>query len=359
MRILLFLLVISSTLRAQENDSLFSRIMVIKNDTERVNRLYKRGYDLRNQNPQWAFEYGKRTENEALKTHSEKHIAKSYNLLGIMFYKKGNYKNALRYHKQALLLRKKNKDTLGMAFSQTNLGNVYSGMSLFGEAEEFYLSAIRNYESLGDKKRIADCLLNIGGMNYVQKKYDEAIENFKLAAEITPMNDYDAKAIYFTNMAAAFIKKGLAEKSIAYSEDALKLRIMVDNNLETADNYLNLGDAYLQLKDFKKAKHYIDTASFIAERDEYFELRREAAETFSRYYYDIKNFEQAYNWLKKYQTLGDSIRSLQEEEKQEFYFDEEVNYSNDQEQSLQNIWLLVTVFALVIFIPFYLIRFKR
>lgn len=360
MRFLLFLLLLSFTVRAQENDTLFSQINAIQNDTERVNQLYKRGYELRNQNPQWAFEYGKRANREALKTRSERHIAKSYNLLGVMYHKCGNYKTALHYHKRALQLREKNRDILGIAFSQTNLGNVYSGLNMFEEAESAYLAAIHNYEILDEKTRIADCLLNLGGMKYVQKRYDEAIEYYKMAVEVTPMNDYYTKAIYYTNMAAAFIKKGMPEKGIALSEDALKLRIMVDNYLETADNYLNLGDAYLQKKDFVKAKYYIDTALFIANREDYFELKHEAYETLSRYYYETMKFEQALYWLKKHYALGDSIRILREEVQKNFDFDEDVkSYQYQEPQALQNVWLLTLIFAMIIFVPFYLIRFKR
>lgn len=372
MRFFLFLFFISFSVHAQDNDTLFSRIISVQNDTERVNQLYKRGFSLRNQNPQWAFEYGKRAETEALKTKSKKHIAKSYNLLGIMFYKRGNYRTAMRYHKQALHLREKINDVLGIAQSQTNLGNVYSDIEMLYEAEEAYLNAIKAYKQSGNNEKITDCLLNIGVLKHKQKQYDAAIGSYKMATEILPMNDYYSKAIFLTNIGAAYVGKGMIdmvkgtidkemiEKGIAYNQDALKLRLMADNYLETGDNYLNIGEAHLPLGNFDKAKYYIDTALYIANKNNYFELRYQAYKGLALYHNETKNFKEAFVWLKKYYDLGDSIIAMQAEDKRQFDFDEEAeHYQYQKHQALHNVWLLVSVFALVIFIPFYFIRFKR
>ena len=74
----------------------------IPNDTERVNQIYKAGFEMRNSNPELAYQYAIVCEAEAVKSNSDKHLAKSYNLLGVLFFKKGNYQQAIKFQKKAL-----------------------------------------------------------------------------------------------------------------------------------------------------------------------------------------------------------------------------------------------------------------
>ena len=105
MRFSLFLLLIYNALSGQENDTLLPRILALNNDTEKVNQLYTRGFSLRNSDPQTAFYYANLCEEKAQISESKIHLAKSYNLLGILFYKKGDYKTALAYHKKAVSVK--------------------------------------------------------------------------------------------------------------------------------------------------------------------------------------------------------------------------------------------------------------
>src|SRR6185369_8611512 len=105
MRLTVFLLLIYTIVRSQESDTVLPRILALHNDTEKVNQLYARGFSLRNSDPQTAFYYANLCEERAQISESKIHLAKSYNLLGILFYKKGDYKTALAYHKKSLALR--------------------------------------------------------------------------------------------------------------------------------------------------------------------------------------------------------------------------------------------------------------
>jgi tetratricopeptide (TPR) repeat protein len=357
MRLLFFLLLFSLHITAQEGDSLLPEILKVRNDTERVNQLYARGFGLRNTNPQLSFLYARRCEEQAQKTGSEKHIAKSYNLLGVLYYKKGDFKKAANYHHQAMELRTACNDLTGIANSEVNLGNIYSDGKLYQKAENAYLHAMSLYKQQGFNTGVVKCLLNLGALKHGMKHYDAAIENFSLAMQMADANDYSTKAACLSNTGESYLDKGDLEKAAACNEDALKLRIMSDNLVETADNYLNLGEISILRKDFQKAKYLIDTACFIAEKNEYFELRYEAIKIRALYYEGIKDYQQAFVCMKRYKELGDSIVLEQADEKQLFDFDETV-----QEKSVSataaggNWWLLIGIALGIIFIPLFLMR---
>lgn len=289
-------------------------------------------------------------------------MAKSYNLLGILHYKKGNYKNALAYHQKALSYRKECGDQAGQALSEINLGNIYSELHFFDRAEASYLAALAVFKALDDTKRTADCLINLGVLKQTLKQQEAAYEHYSLALKLgEDMNNYDIRSLCLNNMAQVYFDKGDYEKSIALNEDALKLRNLMENHLEVADSYLNLASNFINLKEPEKAKEYLDTAYSISSRYSYFEAMQVARKVYSDYYFELKDFEKAYFWLKTYETKQDSVLTEQGKLSPEFDFDlpEVTQHSPVVVKELHNLWLLISVLVFMIFVPFMLLRFKR
>jgi tetratricopeptide (TPR) repeat protein len=283
-------------------------------------------------------------------------------LLGVLFYKKGDFTKALAYHQKALAIRSESKDKAGMALSHTNLGNIYTDLQLFERAESSYLKALEIFRETGDEKRAADCLINLGVLKQTLKQNDAAFENYAQALKIAEkLNDYEMRTLCLNNMAQVFFDKGNYEKAIAYNEDALKIRSMMDNNVEIADSYLNLASNYIRLKDPEKAREKVDSAYAISKRYQYYEATQTAFKVYSDYYFEIKNYEAAYNWLRRYELSKDSIVAEQGSRAASFDFElpETSGHDYAPQEHLKNLWLLISVIILMIFIPVYFIRFKR
>lgn len=361
MRVLVFLLAISLRIGAQVSDSLLANILLVKNDTERVNRLYSRGFSLRHSNPQLAYRYARLCQEAAESRHSDLHLAKSYNLLGVLYYKKGDYKTAQSYHLRALKLRTECRDELGIAFSNTNLGNIYADLHLYDKAEAAYLKAIEIHKKWNNTDKLIGCLINLGALKHLLKKYDAAQENYLLAFNLSDDSDYDTRAMCLTNLGEASLGIQQLDKALAYNEDALKLRKLSDNKVETSDNYLNIGSVYLAMGQAPQAKFFIDTAWTIACRNDYFELRHEAEKVYASYYNGMKDYEKAYTWLKKYYDTNDSLLLAQNTENNLYNFNEqeEKEEIRSGSKSFADWWQITAIAAIFVLLPFYLIRFKR
>src|SRR4051812_5797205 len=115
MRLFFICVILCRTCFSQVNDSLLYQLNQIPNDTERVNQIYQAGFGIRNSDPDMSYQYAVACKTEALKTKSPLHLAKSYNLLGILCYKKGDYKNALQFQKLALGLNSSVNHVYGIA----------------------------------------------------------------------------------------------------------------------------------------------------------------------------------------------------------------------------------------------------
>lgn len=364
MRLLIALIFTSIIAKSQDIDTLLPHILALDNDTEKVNQLYQKGFSIRNTDPQLSFRFAKLTEQNALKSGSQKHIAKSYNLLGILFYKKGDFKKAIAYHQKALNLRTACKDVLGIAYSQTNLGNIYTDIKLFPQAEQCYLQAMQAYNELNNTEQTANCLMNLGILKFNLKQYDASIENYLQALKMGELlNNYEIKANCKENIGQAYGIKGDFEKAISYNEDALKLRHMMENSRDVAASYLNLSLYYMYepFMDLKKAKEYIDTAYAIGVLYGDFDINKIAYKTYALYYNEIKDHEKAFKWFQKYDHVKDSMLLFQNAETNVYDFDEngEEIYEVPAAKGLHNSALLFIVLLFVIFIPYVLFRYKR
>lgn len=362
MKLVIISILLSFTCFSQVNDSLLYQTQQIENDTERVNQLYKIGFDIRNNDPEMSYEFAKICEQEALKSNSQKHLAKAYNLLGVLYYKKGNFTKALNYQKQALALNKSIKNETGIAINHTNLGNIYSDINYLQLAEQSYLEALQAYNKTGNTLHIVRSLINLGVLKYNQKQYNAAIKQFEEAMTYANnIGENELIASCYNNIGTILREQNKLDSALLYLEESLKIRQLIDNEFELADNYNNIALVYIMQKNFNQAANYISLADEISAKYDYTEAILELYHTRSLFFEAQQNFEQANIWLKKHYALKDSIQTL---EKNAFELDftdnkEVVKPEDTSNHQLHNLWLLISCIIMLVGVPLFLIRYKR
>ncbi len=360
MRTLATFIFFSRMLLAQTGDSLIHEVMQVQNDTERVNQLYKQGFGLRNSDPAYALKLAKLCEEQALLCRSDKHLAKSYNLLGVLFYKRADYAKAIQYHRQALQLRKNIGDKLGIAISQTNLGNIYTDLQYYSLAETAYLGALRQYHELHEVLQATRCLINLGVLRHDQRHTYAALRNFKEALTLAgSANDYENMAICNNNIGGVLAELGQLDTALLYAEEGLKMRHLLDNEVEIADSYLNLAGIYTLQKKYSEAADYLNQAEKIVNMYDYPEAKVQLYKCRADLYRETRDYEKAYEYLQKQYTLHDSLQRI-EKDHQVFLDNETLPYDQVlHQQPFRNRWLLVACLLAAVIVPVILIRYKR
>ncbi len=360
MKLVVIFLFVSIYCSAQVNDSLLYQLNQIENDTERVNQLYKTGFDLRNINPEFSFELAIACEEAALKSKSEIHLAKSYNLTGILFYKKSDFTKALHYQKKALALNQSIQNETGVAFNQTNLGNIYSDINYLDLAEHSYLQALKAYNKTNNVLLIARSLINIGVLKYTQKQFGPAIKQFEQALiYANEIGDQDIIASCYNNIGTILREQNKNDSALMYLEEGLKIRQLTDNALELADSYNNIANVYINLKNFNQASHYIFMAEEICLKYDYAITLLELYHTRSLFFEAQEDFKQANIWLKKHYNLKDSLLTI-DKKNLDFEFQRESNQNHTSKiKHENNYWLLISLLIMLVGLPLFLIRYKR
>lgn len=355
-------LLFSVHLPAQDPDTLLTTILRIENDTEKVNQLYTQGFDLIDKNPKMAYIFAQNCDKIAQKSKSLRHISKSYNLLGILFHKQGNYKKAQSYFEKYLTTATALNNTLGVAFSFNNLGQIYLQLKQFQKAERYYLKAIEHYNTLNNRIELANGLINLGVLKHEQKQLDAAYENYEKALETgKTLNNYEIKAICLNNLAQLFSDKGNYEKAMAYNYDALELRELMGLEVDISDSYLSIAEIALRQKNTALAEENLNLALELCNKLEYHEGKMIYYKLASELYSQKNNYQLAYQNLKHFTQLNDSFLLLKSEEPIS-ELEEDVLESIDDypyNDSLKNKSLLVLLLILITFISYMIFKNKR
>ncbi len=347
---------------SQVNDSLLFQLKNIENDTERVNQLYQTGFDIRNSDPEMAYKFALICNQEALKGKSILHLAKSYNLLGLLYYKKADYTKALQFQKKSLELNQSIQNQHGIAINQANLGNIYSETNYPKLAEQSYLHSLQASNKTNNTLQIARCLINIGVLKHEQKEYNAAIKQFEEAlVYANTIGNQDLIAICYNNIGTLLKDQNKLDSALLYLEEGLKIKELIGNEFELADSYINIATVYVLLKNFNQASNYISLANDICTKYDYPQALVELYHTQSQFHEAQQNFEQANLFLKKHYALRDSVQKTEHENNEIVFLSDTHTYdlSLQPKERSSNTWLLVSLLILVTIIPLFLIRLKR
>jgi tetratricopeptide (TPR) repeat protein len=360
LRYLIVFLICGPELLAQDPDTLLNRILLIQNDTEKVNQLYTTGFDLIDKDPQLAYTYAVNCESSAQKTRSPKHISKSLNLSGILFLKQGYYKRSLQYFERYMAAAKAMNDPAALGIAYRNLGNIYLRLEEFEKAEYYWLLALEHYNKLNNKTEVANELINLGVLKHEQNQLDAAFRNYEKALETgKELNNYEIKEICLNNMAQIFFDQGNYEKALAYNYEALELRDLMGLDVDKTDSYLSIAEIALQQKDLALAEENLKSALKLCKELDYLEGKVAYHKLASELFEQKKDYRSAYENLKLHGLLNDSLLSLNEEEPVLELKENAVPIPHLKTASVPNLWLLSLLSLFLVIIPFVLIRYKR
>lgn len=215
------------------------------------------------------------------------------------------------------------KETLTEALPYIKKKDVYSASinNLFGIADKelsLYNDAIFYYE-----EALKDCtdevskqspLNNIAVVYIQQKKYDKAIKLLESIIEKKLLEQAPVrKAGTLDNLGYAYFKKGLYTKGFLLLNEALQLRIKIDDSYRSIESNLHLAEYYLKT-DSKKSNQYARAAYEIATRFNSVDERLKALSFLISNGSGNKNA----HYAQKYITINDSIIKVRNNFKNKF-----------------------------------------
>ena len=332
----LFFLLLNSTVKA-DVDSLKYQLLLRPNDSVKI-LLYSNLFDeLRNTNHKEAKHYAYLGITTAQRSNNPKALSKLYHNLGSLYYLTAEYPIALQCYLRALRIREDHNDSSNIAKSYNNIGLVYFEEKNFVEALQFHLRSIAIKEKLNDHYGMALSYGNIGNI-YIEWAKDnksdssfqkssiyqiKALEILEKLSKAEPENTkyllslgstYNNLGNITLEMAIENLKGGNLEQSLNYHLKAIKIQEKIEDVRGLGHSYINLGAVKTKQRKYNEAIEFYNKAIKLAGEYDLKETVKTAYEALSNLYEKTRDFPMSLFYLKKYNSLKDSILDVSKSE---------------------------------------------
>ena len=305
--LLLFLLIVGIfSVMAQVSefiDSLNKRLKTA-NDSEKVILLSSLSRYYLHSSFSYSMELALKAKTIADSLNNDYLRAEALNRIGTVHYYMRNYEKATAYILQALRIREGIGDSASIAYSYTNLALIYSANKDFDKAIEYNKKSIELKERLGlDRKvganynnmsviysymgdlekslvwikktlefakkyhlasNIQDAYLNLGGVYHDMKEYDKAEEYYKISLRMADsLVDTSGIVMARINLSALYLDKQEPEKALTMLRKVSPLITVYAELHNLRSFYGNLAEYYQKKGDLKKAWEYLKEYSHL------------------------------------------------------------------------------------------------
>jgi adenylate cyclase len=249
----IFLLIISAKSFAGDVDSLKKILTTKIDDSVRVNVLNALSRELSHTNSDSAILVAAEAKALAEKNDYKSGLALAHKNIGIGYYLKSDYKNAILSWQAAIDVYKAKQDRKGVANMLSNMGGVYFNQGDDAKALELHLESLKISEEINDSLRILTSLINIGGV-YQNKKatYQKALDYFLRSYKLSKqVKDYSTMGASAVNLGETYYKLGDDSTALIYLYESEKAYKDEPENLPYSLNII--GRVYTRQKKYEAA----------------------------------------------------------------------------------------------------------
>jgi two-component system NtrC family sensor kinase len=273
-------------------------------------------------------------------------ISESYDGISGIYILQGNYSESLKNMYASLKILEEIKDKWAIGNTLQNIGATFLPLGNDSEALKNFTAALKIREEIGDKSGYAISSYCIADIDFDRGNYDEALKKDSAAFKMCEkLNDKQLLGAVYLRFGTFYEKQG----DLNYASDnkvtsvqqfnealnnyfkSLKIFQEVDNKIDIAKEYNQIGYIYIKLKNYVASEAYLKKGLLLAEivsdktsiRDSYLSLS-----ILDSIHGD---FQQAYQNHKLYITYRDSLNNEETSRKSESY---KMQYELEKERAV-------------------------
>jgi len=331
----------------------------------------RKGFNLRNQlKDDSAIIYYKKSLPYLNQVQDTLWIGVANDHLGYLLVRKGNYYQALRHYQKAILAFTNLGNTLNVGAELNAIGMIYRKTEERAKEIQAYEEAIHILKDLGDSKYLGEAYSNLSEIYFTEGRIEEGFELLEKAKTIFLNLDHQL-GLYSYNAVLSYYYQNTNppnyQKVIEFGARSAEIAKEIESYREYADACYYVGNAYLNLKNYAKAKLWLINGFEAATKYNYPTEEARLSRELSNYYSEVGNAQQAHHYLNQYIILDDSLASTEKvkeftnldltfRHRQEQLRDsllavqekQKLVFSYDQELQQKQIVQLILIFSIVI-----------
>ncbi len=252
------------------------------------------------------------------------HIAMSYRKLAVVEYQQANYEDSFSnlYKAQAKCPPKEKYISL---LIKNDFGIIYFYLNDYKHAEEQFklcfdegktLLNINDIDYENKTLFINNILINLGSIYNRTNNYDKAKQLYLEAlSKFNELKDYSGIANIYNNLGIIEASLGNYHMSKEYFEKSIEIKKNSKDMRSLARSYVNLGECNLLLKNYKETLEVTNRGLEMAKTSSYTQLIYTALEIITRTYEELKDYENAYHYLKEQKIANDEYNNKLHQQK--------------------------------------------
>jgi tetratricopeptide (TPR) repeat protein len=309
--IFLFVLIVSSASAAQPvlPDSIRLRFAGVSQDSTYVNRLNELATSYLGTNPSVSRQISAHVLDVAQKIHFIRGYARALTVTGNSYWYEGVYEFAQNYYLLAARQYQSINDNFGLGGTYNNIGEIYKKLNEYDKALEYLLKSMELIKR--DSAMRGLTLYNIGELyirlNQVEKGRKYIQESYELA-----LADSNKRLIAFDFWSFAAIKEKERKyiEALSYLLKAESYWKALGETRSVIQTYQDISDVYRHLNKYAEAELYLRKAIDLARRMKVPDLQVKNYLLYTSLDSIRGNFSQALAHLSRHNSLKDSVYNL-------------------------------------------------
>ena len=192
------------------------------------------GFSIKREDLKSALHYMRKGLKIIENVKTAKKVDATFDNYGILQGMLKNYDSAIYYHKKSLQIKKQNNDSIGIPYGYVHLATVNINLNNFEIAKKYIDSAQTIRLIRNDIYGITDNYVYYGDLYFAEKKYGQAIENFKKGYNLSIENNFLSLEKYCADyLTKSYIELGDYKNAFAYNKIFQTLK---DSTINTETN---------------------------------------------------------------------------------------------------------------------------
>ena len=207
------------------------------------------------------------TRSIAQRVGDEQNVAFAIVNLGVVYFSRGEYQQALQMFEQHLNLDVVKRDRALTARTLNAIGAAKRALGDTSGALDYFQQSQKVAEDTGDKRMLSNALNNIGVINRDLGEYARALEYFEKGLKLAEdLKDNNAISIALNNIGTIHGSQGNQAQALDYFQRALKIAQALDDKASIANALNNIGLTYYRTHDYPQALDYYQQSLALREQ---------------------------------------------------------------------------------------------
>ncbi|MFY7788511.1 MAG: tetratricopeptide repeat protein, partial [Thermoflexibacteraceae bacterium] len=265
-------------------------------------------FQLRNSDVKLAKSYAEQALTLAQKIHSKYYQAESLGLLGLLYFRVGEYEKAIIHHFKSLKLAESLNLHQMVAFRYNDIANVYTEQSRYQQALTYHFKSLEIKERIKDWEGVATSHNNICRVYLNMQEYAKAEEHLNKSIAISQAYNYTrVLGVSYTHWGELFTAQKNYEKALHYHQKAMQLKLSINDIHSYLFDIYSIGRIYFEQKKYTEALKYYQESLDSATSTHSKRRMQVAYEAMATTYAAMGDFKQAFEYERKYALLSDSL----------------------------------------------------